>query len=305
MHSFTRLDQTQHGTLEFPAQYYYVDDMHPRYQMPFHWHQEWEILRIKSGTFRIFLDNEQFTANAGDVLLIRDGILHGGTPESCIYECFAFDLYGLFRGSEMVKKHLRPLYRHEIYPQCHFSFVNDSEFCTIADEFMNIFAVNSSCCHELDTVSYVCRLFAWILNNKRYTIAPMDSYADNHRIDQVKVILEYIEAHYSSSLSLEELAGVVGMNPKYFCKFFSSLTHQTPMDYVNFYRIEHATHLLDSTDLPITVIGSECGFSESSYFTKVFKKYKKIAPKEYRQLRHSSPGKAEAPSKVSHSYIRR
>ena len=290
MHAFTHLDQTKHGTLDFPAQYYYVDVMHPRYQMPFHWHKEWEILRIKSGTFHAFLDNEQITAKAGDVLLIRGGVLHSGSPENCVYECFVFDLYGLFRSCEMVKKHLRPFYRQEIYPQDFFSARDGNEVCRIADTLLNAFAANNSCCPELDTVSCICRIFAWILNNQYYTKAPANTFADNHRIDQVKVILEYIESHYSSCLSLGELASVVGMNPKYFCKFFSSLTHQTPMDYVNFYRIEHAAYLLDSTDLPITVIGSECGYSESSYFTKVFKKYKHIAPKEYRQLRSQISG---------------
>ena len=288
MHAFRHLDQTQHGTLEFPAQYYYVDDRHPRYQMPFHWHKEWELLRIKSGVFHIYLDNEQITANAGDVLLIRGGVLHGGTPSGCVYECFVFDLYGLFRSSEMVKKHLRPFYRQEVFPQSFFVFAPESTISQITNDLMSVFSANSSAqssCYELETIACICRLFARILNNGYYTEAPSDSYADNHRIDQVKVVLEYIEAHYNTCLSLGELAAVVGMNPKYFCKFFASLTHQTPMDYVNFYRIEHATYLLDSTDLSITVVGCECGFPESSYFTKVFKKYKGITPKEYRSSR--------------------
>lgn len=289
MHTFTHLEQTQHGSRAFPAAYYYVDDRHPRYQMPFHWHNEWEILRVKSGIFRIFLDDGEFTAKAGDVVLIRGGILHGGMPDSCVYECFVFDLYGLFQTSEMVKKHLRPFYRQEAIPQSFFPFEPEKEICKIADGLMSVFAGNTTCC-ELETAAYICRLFAWILNSGCYTTATVEVYGDNHRIDQIKAVLEHIETHYNSVLSLGELAGIVGMNPKYFCKFFSSLTHQTPMDYVNFYRIEHAAFLLDSTDLSVTAVGSECGFPESSYFTKVFKKYKGIAPKDYRHLRTHSPG---------------
>ena len=288
MHAFTHLDQTQHGTLEFPAEYYYVDDLHPRYQMPFHWHKEWELLRIKSGTFLILLENEQFTAKAGDVLLIRGGVLHGGIPNSCVYECFVFDLYGLFRSSEMVKKHLRPFYRQEICPQSYYPSQPENSIHQITNELMSVFSTTDatlSSCRELETVSCVCKLFSWIIRNGYYTIVTSSTYADNRRISQVKTVLEYIEAHYNSCISLEELAGLIGMNAKYFCKFFASLTHQTPMDYVNFYRIEHAAYLLDSTDLSITFIGSECGFSESSYFTKVFKKYKGITPKEYRHSR--------------------
>ena len=116
MHTFSSLDRTQHGTLEFPVEYYYVDRQHPRYQMPFHWHKEWEIIHIIEGTFTVHGDNEVYTAHAGDMVLIRDGMLHGGTPDNCIYECFLFDLHGLFRNLDMVKKHLRPIYRGQILP---------------------------------------------------------------------------------------------------------------------------------------------------------------------------------------------
>ena len=84
-------------------------------------------------------------------------------------------------------------------------------------------------------------------------------------------------------LSLDDLAEVAGMNPKYFCRVFRSLTNHSPVDYLNFYRIEQAANLLDSTDLPVTEVGNQCGFWESSYFTKVFRKYKGVTPARYRQ----------------------
>ena len=76
MHALTHLDRRQHGTLAFPVEYYYVDMQHPRYQMSFHWHNEWEILRVLDGSLQIHIDNEQYCAQAGDILLIRGGVLH-------------------------------------------------------------------------------------------------------------------------------------------------------------------------------------------------------------------------------------
>jgi len=76
---------------------------------------------------------------------------------------------------------------------------------------------------------------------------------------------------------------VAGMNPKYFCRVFRSLIHHSPVDYLNLYRIEQAAYLLDSTDLPVTEVGNRCGFWESSYFTKVFRKYKGTTPAAYRR----------------------
>lgn len=281
MHAFTRLDRTQHGTLEFPVEYYYVDRQHPRYQMPFHWHGEWEILRVLDGTLEISLDDEQFTMGQGDILLIRGGVLHGGEPENCVYECLVFDLYGIYRAMEMVKPYLRPFYRQTCLPRSFFSAGACPEVSGAVDVMMGVFSRGSSC-PELETVAGLSRLFAWIRNNDAYEKASVGEDL-RARTDRIKPVLEYIEANYSQGLSLGDLAAVAGMNPKYFCRVFRSLTHHSPVDYLNFYRIEQAAYLLDSTELSVTEVGNRCGFWESSYFTKVFRKYKGITPAQYRK----------------------
>lgn len=287
MFAFTHLDREKHGTPEFPAEYYYVDSKHPRYQMPFHWHNDWELLRVLDGSLQLSLGDEQFSVQPGDVVLIRGGTLHGGVPCDCVYEGLVFDLYGMFRSMDMVKKYLRPFYRQTLIPQCFFPAAPPVAVHTLADEILTVFREEQEdSCPELETVAGLGKLFAWLLKNRRYRESSRDLFANLHRIDQIKAVLEYIETNYSSFLSLEALAKVVGMNPKYFCRVFASLLHQSPMDYVNFYRVEQAAYLLDSTDRSVTAVGMECGFSESSYFTKVFKKYKGVTPSAYRRQAH-------------------
>ena len=58
----------------------------------------------------------------------------------------------------------------------------------------------------------------------------------------------------------------VSMSPKYFCRFFSEMTHQTPMDYLNHQRIEQACYQLSTTDDSITEIAYRNGFNDLSYF---------------------------------------
>lgn len=281
MHSFSSLDRTQHGTLEFPVEYYYVDQQHPRYQMPFHWHSEWEILRILDGHMQISLDDEQYTLSKGDILLIRGGMLHGGEPENCVYECLVFDLYGIFHRIEMVKLYLRPFYRQTYLPQSLYLSDSCPEVSDTVEKLMEVFSLGNNC-PELETVAALSRLFAWIRNSGNYTeVSPSED--SGSRTDRIKPVLEFIETHYSQSLTLKDLSLAAGMNPKYFCRVFRSLTHHSPMDYLNFYRIEQAAHMLDSTELSVTEVGNRCGFWESSYFTKVFRKYKEITPLQYRK----------------------
>ena len=86
-------------------------------------------------------------------------------------------------------------------------------------------------------------------------------------------MLEYIEHNYQASVTLDNMADVAGMNPKYFCRIFKAITHQSPMEYVIFYRIEQAANLLSTTDLPITEIAMECGFNNISNFYRLYKKH--------------------------------
>ena len=286
MKSFTFHETTQHGTPDFPFEYHYLNAAHPRYNMPLHWHKEWEIIHIIEGTFTAHTDDLVYTAHAGDTLLVRDGMLHGGTPENCIYECFLFDLHGLFRNLDMVKKYLRPIYREQILPEIYYPKGKMSEVDNLISKLSACYS--TTVCPELPleliVLGCISQLFATILQEHTYILSQKDTTDSTHKIDLIKTILEYIELHYASAITLGELAGVANMNPKYFCRFFRSITHQTPMEYVNMYRIEKAAQMLHSTRLPITNICMECGFNDSSNFIKVFRKYKGMTPKQYRKI---------------------
>lgn len=288
MHFLSFYEKKQHGTPEFPAEYHYLDLNHPRYNMPFHWHKEWEIIYVRQGNFPVYADGVLYTAAPGEVLLIRDGMLHGGTPADCIYECFLFDLHGLFRNQELVKKYLRPIYRMQLLPKIRYTEADAPEILAVIRDLLLPYQQQNqpetTDLHELITYSCLSRLFTVILRDGYYTASEADSLPQSRKTDQIKSVLEYIETNFAAPITLETLAAEAGMNPRYFCRYFHSITHQTPMDYVNSYRIEQASHLLHDTDLPVTDIGLECGYNDSSYFVKVFRKYRGLTPSRYRKL---------------------
>lgn len=289
--SFVFHESEQHGTPDFPFDYFYVDKSHPRYHMSFHWHKEWEIIHVIEGTFTAYVDEIMFSVNSGDFLLIRDGMLHGGTPNNCVYECFVFDLHGLYRNLDTVKPYLRPFYHRLILPNIYYSARESTGLRHALSQLSEFFRRNISSKGEpfpleLIVYSYISQFFSIILIDKLYSPNQTNVSDNTHKIGQIKAVLEYIEQHFSSPLSLGKLATVANMNPSYFCRFFRSITHQSPMDYVNMYRIEKAAQMLHSTGLPIMDICLECGFNECSNFIKVFKKYKGITPGQYRKGEH-------------------
>lgn len=50
-------ESSTRGTFDFPIELYYVDKMHPRYEMPFHWHMEFELMLVLSGEFSLLIDS--------------------------------------------------------------------------------------------------------------------------------------------------------------------------------------------------------------------------------------------------------
>ncbi len=77
------------------------------------------------------------------------------------------------------------------------------------------------------------------------------------------------------------LARIAGMNPKYFCRYFRSMTGRTPIDYLNYYRVECACEMLSTKDISVKETAISCGFSDESYFVKTFRKYKNTTPKQF------------------------
>ena len=113
MHYLDYNEKINHGTPDFPIAFYHVDEHHPRYAMPFHWHKEMELIRILEGSITISLDSVFLTARAGDLILIEEGVIHGGTPEHCVYECAVFDP-NLLAHTDACKRYVRLLTRHQI-----------------------------------------------------------------------------------------------------------------------------------------------------------------------------------------------
>ena len=137
--------------------------------------------------------------------------------------------------------------------------------------------------YELIINGSLWHFFGIALSQNLSSELPSYTQRNLNRITQIKQAIEYIESHYTVAFSLQELSASIGMSPKYFCKFFKEMTHRTPFDYINYYRIERACDLLQTTTLSIADVGQQCGYNDLSYFIKIFKKYKNITPKQYQK----------------------
>lgn len=272
-------EKQQHGTREFPVAFYRVDGIHPRYEMPFHWHKEFELVRIAKGSFRLLIDNQEISASENDCFLIPSSMIHGGMPEDCIYECLVFDPDLLYVHSDSCRRYLRKITRQEICIHFPFSEIDKQLDETIRKLFSAISEQPAG--YELTVVGGLFEFFGLIFREGHYEESEAELSRPGTHTEQLKSVFEFIEGNYASTITLQQLSQLSGMSPKYFCRYFQTIAHRTPMDYLNYYRIERSCSLLCTKDLPITSIAYDCGFNDCSYFIKTFRKYKHITPKQY------------------------
>ncbi len=270
-------ENKKHGTFDFPIALYVVDENAPNYQMPFHWHIEYEIIFVKKGSFEASFDGKKYLLNEGDCAWIGEGVVHGGEPIDCRYECVDFDLGTLMQNSPVCMKSI-------------------AEFSSNANGFTGVFhsgsvqaeiaekifsAMNSENeGYQLTTIGLLWQFMGSLLvfRNENDLVSKNKS-----QVLRLKNVLTYIRDNYENSVSLSELAEVAGMAPRYFCRAFSGMTGKTPIDYLNYYRVEQACEMIVLTDNSVTDIALSCGFNDMSYFSKTFAKYKNISPSAYRK----------------------
>ena len=84
--------------------------------------------------------------------------------------------------------------------------------------------------------------------------------------------------HYAEDIRIEDIARHTCISRSECFRSFQRYTNKSPMEYLMEYRLAHAVNLLMETDKTMTQIATECGFSNSSYFGKIFKKKYKMTP---------------------------
>ncbi|MBM7571932.1 response regulator transcription factor [Aquibacillus albus] len=99
----------------------------------------------------------------------------------------------------------------------------------------------------------------------------------------MQLLLQYIEDHFSEPLSLKTLANHFHFNPSYLSSYFSTHHKEGFSDYLNQVRINKAKLILNSGTMPIATVSEMVGYSEPSYFCKVFKRIEGMSPSSYRK----------------------
>jgi AraC-type DNA-binding domain-containing proteins len=116
-----------------------------------------------------------------------------------------------------------------------------------------------------------------ILNAEKFAIST--EISDQNRINK---IFNYVKNNFQQPIPLETVSSLTGMTEPSFCRYFKKTTSKTFTQFVNEYRLVHASKLLAEKQLAISDIAFEAGFQNVSHFTRLFKQFAGMPPSTYR-----------------------
>jgi len=258
-------ESVQRGNAFFPIQYYLIDTTNPLYNLPLHWHLEFELIHILRGAYTMFIGNSEQELREGDVCFLTGGILHGDGKNvgKCIYESVVFDPDMLRVKNYSSDEFIGKMIERQIYAQAVISRDPDSADVMAVVEKLYKAMKDKPDGYELFTTGYLY-LFLGQLKQKKYYYEKQTAAATGKKLrtEQLKAVLNLVETNYNNPLSLEQMADTAGLSPKYFCRVFREMTHHTPVEYLNLYRVNCACDKLRTTDDPIIDVAYGCGFNE-------------------------------------------
>lgn len=286
----TRLkEKSSHGDSLFPFQLYRHFNKDGNYSVNSHWHNEFEIIYVEKGEFKILKDSHLINIKAGELLFINSGEIHSiediSNSES-IHHAIVFHP-NFINTSNLDYCHiniLEPLIKQSIKLP---STINSDSIqnSKIINEIIDIIDRYTSRTpgYQLTIKGSLYKILSYLVENNSFIASNTIEKNLDYKLQLLKKSVTYIHQNYQQKIYIKDLAHEVNMNSQYFCRFFKSMTGKTPVDFINTHRIEEATLLLSSTDLNITDISLKVGIDNFSYFNKLFRHYKNCTPSEYRK----------------------
>lgn len=286
----TLRENRSRGTPLYPLQLYQMKDLCEPLFVPYHWHQEIEILFLLKGDLELTVDGQKHCCTAGDIFFIGQEKLHGMyTPDlNCSYNALVFPLE--FLNFEMFDYcqtyYLNPLYKKNL--DLPFRVPRTSRcYEEIWSELSAITELNTTRApgFQLGTKAALLKMISLLVRDDLLrSSGEIFQNITDYKMKILKSILTYINQHYNEAMNLQDVATVFGFSPKYFSRYFKKNISKSFVEYLNFLRMGHAAEMLLNTDIPVMEVANAVGFNNFSYFIKRFREIHNCTPSEYRKL---------------------
>lgn len=146
-----------------------------------------------------------------------------------------------------------------------------------------VFSITSAFYREGAATNSIDALCHKLTVAMRGFLTAMFSDKSGRHLDTIHRTVHHLQTHYAEKFSLEDLARTLSISPYYLSRIFRQETGSSLGQFLAYVRVEKSKQLLTETDLSLSQIAQQCGFSDQSYYTKVFRRCCGTTPHSYRR----------------------
>lgn len=276
-----------HSSRLVPFSYYesYLPDYFS--DVPLHWHKEFELNYIISGEGEFICGDDRFIFEEGDIIILQPDVLHAVyQSRDCVkrYDTLVFSREMLVGtgGDRSSLEFFIPLSDSSLLVDTRItrSHRRYSELAACVREiFIN--ARKNTPLNDIVLKSELLRFFAILAESGNVHSAGRKAAAKS---ELIRPALEFINEHFTESITIEQLAAISHLSRSYFMSCFKNAAGVGAIEYINQIRIKAVCELLRADERTISEIAFGCGFTNLANFNRQFKRQVGASPKEYRKM---------------------
>ncbi len=253
-----------------------------------HWHEELQFTLVTRGKMSMRVNGEDHSLCQGQAIFINRNLLHMTTELSeqgqYISVNFPEKMLGFFPGSRMEQDYVTPYAGNTTLPAVVLSAEEPWQQKAVAQLktlITLLTAQEKPPGFAYQAAIYGAELWFQLISHLPETVGTPTS-GDQRRQQRVREMLSFIHEHFREPITLEQVAGAAHVSKGECCRCFQAMVRQSPMQYLQSYRISQGQELLAHSDLSVTEVAVACGI-DVSHFIQYFRRITGMTPLEYRK----------------------
>ncbi|ADL03105.1 AraC family transcriptional regulator [Lacrimispora saccharolytica] len=260
---------------------------YPDWKALCHWHEDMEFIRILEGQMNYHINGKRVLLKKDDCIMVNARQMHYGysfNRKDCDFICILFHPQ-LFTGNKLLyQKYISPIMENQRMEYIYFDgFSREGKETAALLDQIYFSKEQANDAYEIEVIGFILTLWKR-LYERCEVISPDTAGQTGSDLSAQKDMVSFIYQHYAEKLSLSDIAGAGSICRSKCCMIFKRYLQQSPIEFLNAYRLEVSRSLLKDPAASITQVALACGFNHLSYYSKLFLRSYGCTPREYRSL---------------------